>query len=122
MPFSFIRDECVRLMTRNSTHSKSTVFRRGRICRFNMFSLPIGVDSFSEGNSQPSSPVSGEDESHSFRSCCSPGEIAARLTAFASSAHHVSLAHPLPNFNVAIFHPSTPQAKNFTDAQTANHS
>src|SRR6266436_7047999 len=77
-PFSFMRDECVRLMTRNSTHSNPTVFSRGRMYRFNMFSLPIGVVSFSDGNSQPSPPVSGEDESHSFRSCCSPDGSAAR--------------------------------------------
>src|SRR6266853_5424561 len=95
-PFSFMRDECVRLMTRNSTHTNPTVFSRGRMYRFNMFSLPIGVVSFSDENSQPSAPVSGEDESHSFRSCCSPDGGLHIGPPSRSSVHPHLVCRPVP--------------------------
>jgi hypothetical protein len=47
-----------------------------------MLWAPIGIAGFSEGNSHPSGPVSGEAESHAFKSCRRPLASATALTDF----------------------------------------
>ena len=71
------------------------------------------------GREQPTfGPRSGEDESHSFRSCCSSSGMRQPNSLLCLRRVDIALGYTFPNFNVVVFDSSTPKTKNLTDTHT----